>query len=117
MATYLEALRERVLIYDGATGTSLHARDLGPDDFGGAQLEGCPEVLNATRPDVIHDLHESFFAVGADVVETNSFGGMPWVLAEYGIAGRAEELNRASARIAKEVASGYGGFVAGSLGP
>ena len=117
MSTFIDAVRERVVIYDGATGTSLHARDLGPDDYGGAQLEGCPEVLNATRPDVIADLHESFFLAGADVTETNSFGGMPWVLAEYGIADRAEELARDSARIAKEVAVAHGGWVAGSLGP
>src|SRR5918911_3777019 len=107
MGTFLDAVRERVVIYDGATGTNLHKRDLTVDDYGGAQFEGCPEILNDTRPDVIHDLHDSFFAVGSDVVETNSFGGFSTVLAEYGIAERAHELAVKSAKIAKEVATGY----------
>ena len=76
--SFLDALRERVLVYDGATGTNLQLRDLGPDDFGGAALEGCNEVLVATRPDVIRDLHASFFDVGVDV----------------GLPHRADELRR-----------------------
>ncbi|MEY2397863.1 MAG: 5-methyltetrahydrofolate--homocysteine methyltransferase, partial [Actinomycetota bacterium] len=75
MRDYLEAVREHVVVFDGATGTNLHARNLTLDDFGGPQFEGCPEILNVTRPDVIRDLHASFFDVGCDVVETNSFGG------------------------------------------
>ncbi len=118
MTTYLEALRERVVIFDGATGTNLQLRDLGPDDFGGPTLEGCNELLCDTRPDVVADLHRSFFDVGVDVVETNSFGSLPWVLAEYQIAHRTRELATRSARIARDVASGYPGvWVAGSLGP
>jgi len=117
MADYLDAVRERVVVYDGATGTNLQLRGLTADDFGGPVLEGCNELLVVTRPDVIAELHESFFAVGVDVVETDSFGSLPWVLAEYGIASRARELAAASARIAREVASGHGGLVAGSLGP
>ena len=119
MTSYLDAVRERVVIYDGATGTNLHKRELTVDDYGGAQFEGCPEILNDTRPDVIHDLHDSFFAVGCDVVETNSFGAFSVVLAEYGIPERAHELAVKSARIAREVASGYGAdkWVAGSMGP
>ncbi len=91
-------------------------------DFGGEALEGCNEMLCVTRPDVVRELHRSFLDVGVDVVETNSFGSLPLVLAEYKIAERAEELARASARLAKEVASGYSTadrprFVAGSMGP
>ena len=117
MAGYLDAVRERVVIFDGAAGTNLQLRDLSVEDYGGATYEGCPEMLNVTRPDVIANLHESFLAVGVDVVETNSFGGTPVTLAEYGIADRAHELNRRSAEIAREVASGHGAFVAGSMGP
>src|ERR1700722_10565418 len=122
MTTYLEALRERVVVFDGATGTNLQLRDLGPDDFGGPALEGCNELLCDTRPDVVSDLHRSFFDVGVDVVETDSFGSLPWVLAEYGIAERTRELALKSARIAREVASGYATpdgprWVGGSLGP
>jgi 5-methyltetrahydrofolate--homocysteine methyltransferase len=119
---YLDAARERVVVYDGATGTSLQLLDLSADDFGGPELEGCWEVLNATRPDVVADFHRSFLDVGVDVVETNTFGAFAVPLAEYGIAHRAEELARAAARIAKDVASGYSTpdrprWVAGSIGP
>ncbi len=117
MPGYLEAARERVVIFDGATGTNLQLRGLSADDFGGPALEGCNEVLVRSRPEVVAELHESFFRVGVDAVETDSFGALPWVLAEYGLAADTFELARASARIAKSVASGYGGWVAGSLGP
>src|SRR5438105_7642154 len=117
MHPYLEAARERVVVYDGATGTNLQARDLSADDFGGPALEGCNEVLADTRPDVVADLHRSFFEVGVDVVETDTFGAFSVGLAEYDIADRAHELNLEAARIAKEVAGGYGGWVAGSMGP
>ncbi|MGQ0519610.1 MAG: methionine synthase [Actinomycetota bacterium] len=116
-AKYLDAVRERVVIFDGATGTNIQLRDLGPDDFGGPALEGCNEILVATRPDVIADLHRSFLDVGVDVVETDTFGAFAPVLAEYGIAERARELNLRAARIAREVADGYDGWVAGSIGP
>jgi 5-methyltetrahydrofolate--homocysteine methyltransferase len=118
-SSYLDAARSRVVVYDGATGTNIQLRDLGPEDFGGAHFEGCNEILVETRPDVIADLHRSFFDVGVDVVETDSFGSLPWVLAEYGIAEKAYELSRKSAQIAREVADGYGPdrWVAGSLGP
>jgi 5-methyltetrahydrofolate--homocysteine methyltransferase len=117
MHPYLEAARERVVVYDGATGTNLQMRDLTADDFGGPALEGCNEILVDTRPDVVADLHRSFFEVGSDVVETDTFGAFSVVLAEYGIADRAHELNVKATQIAKEVASGYGGWVAGSMGP
>ncbi len=119
---YLDAVRERVVIYDGATGTNLQLRNLTADDFGGAALEGCNEILVDTRPDVIADLHRSFLDVGVDVVETDSFGSLPVTLAEYGLAERTHELNVKAARIARDVADGYhrsngGPWVAGSIGP
>jgi len=122
VAGYLDLLAERVTIFDGATGTNLQLRGLGPDDFGGPALEGCNELLVATRPDVVQDLHRSFLDVGVDVIETDSFGAFPVVLAEYGIAERAAELARRSAELAREVARGYSTpghprFVAGSIGP
>ncbi|MDQ6837611.1 MAG: homocysteine S-methyltransferase family protein, partial [Actinomycetota bacterium] len=117
-SAYLDAVAERVVIIDGAVGTNVQLRHLSADDFGGPALEGCNEILVETRPEVIADLHRSFFEVGCDVVETDSFGSLPWVLAEYGIADRTRELARASAGIARQVASGYDNrFVAGSLGP
>ena len=117
--SYIQAVHETFVVFDGATGTNLQARDLGPDDFGGPSFEGCNELLCVTRPDVIADLHKSFFDVGCHVVETNSFGSIPWVLAEYGISERARELAQAAASIARDVADSYGGdrWVAGSLGP
>ena len=72
--SYLDAARSRVVIYDGATGTNLQTRGLTADDFGGPALEGCNEMLVLTRPDVISDLHDSFLAVGVDVVEPDTFG-------------------------------------------
>src|SRR2546421_10758158 len=122
MGRFLDTLRERVVVFDGATGTNLQLRDLGADDFGGPALEGCNEILAVTRPGVIADLHRSFFEVGVDAVETDTFGAFPIVLAEYGIADRTYELNQAAASIAKEVASGYSTpdrprWVVGSIGP
>src|SRR3954454_18716565 len=117
MKSYLEAVRERVVIFDGATGTNLQRMELTADDFGGPQFEGCNEILVDTRPDAIAELHKSFFEVGCEVVETDSFGSLSYTLGEYGIADRAHELNFKAAQIAKEVASGYGGWVAGSIGP
>src|SRR5688572_13329449 len=122
MGSFLDTLRERVVVFDGATGTNLQNRDLGPEDFGGPTLEGCNEILAVTRPAVLTDLHQSFFEVGVDAVETDTFGAFPIVLAEYGVADRTFELNEAAARIAREVASGYSTpdrprWVVGSIGP
>jgi 5-methyltetrahydrofolate--homocysteine methyltransferase len=118
----LHALNERVVIFDGAAGTSLQRAGLGADDFGGPELEGCNEVLNVTRPDVVTAMHDSFLSVGVDVVETNTFGAFAVPLAEYGIAERAYELNRAAAVLACTVArdhstSDHPRWVAGSIGP
>jgi 5-methyltetrahydrofolate--homocysteine methyltransferase len=117
MRTFLDLVNERVVVYDGAFGTYIQELALTADDFGGPQFEGCNEILTVTRPDVIATMHEAHFRAGADVVETASFGAFAVPLAEYGIPERAHELSLASARIAREVADGHGGFVAGSMGP
>jgi 5-methyltetrahydrofolate--homocysteine methyltransferase len=117
MSRFLDLVNERVVVYDGATGTNLQELGLTADDFGGAELEGCTDILSVTRPDVIADLHESFFKVGSDVVETNTFGAFAVPLNEYDIPDRAHEICLASARVARDVADGYDGFVAGSMGP
>ncbi len=123
MSDYLEALAKGVVIFDGGAGTSLHAAGLGPDDFGGENLDGCAEILNVTRPDVVEGLHRSFLDVGVDVVEANTFGGFAVPLSEYGIADRAYELSAAGASIATRTVEEYRArdgrrrFVAGSIGP
>jgi 5-methyltetrahydrofolate--homocysteine methyltransferase len=123
MSGYLEAVAKGVVVFDGGAGTTLHAAGLTADDFGGTALEGCSEVLNVNRPDVVETLHRSFLDVGADAVETNTFGGFSIPLGEYGIAGRAYELAAAGAGIARRVTDEYRErdgrtrFVAGSIGP
>src|SRR6201982_3238137 len=117
-----ELLRQRVLVLDGAMGTMLQQRDLTAADFGGAALEGCNEVLVRTRPDVVLDIHRKYFAAGADIVETDTFGGTPLVLGEYGLAPEAHELNKKAAELARQAAEefakpGRPKFVAGSMGP
>ncbi len=119
---YLDAVQERVIVFDGAFGTFVQDLDLGPDDFGGPSLEGCNEMLCDTRPDVIESMHNAFLEVGVDVLETASFGSFSTVLAEYNIADRAYDLNVKAASIARRVASDYETdgrprYVAGSMGP
>ena len=97
MSSFLDALRDRVLVFDGAFGTWAQNHDLGPDDFGGAALEGCNENLVFTRPDLIRQMHDEFFAVGVDAVETATFGAFPIVLAEYDIPEVTRDLNRVAA--------------------
>src|SRR4051795_4416192 len=104
---FLDALLERVLVFDGAFGTWMQGHDLGPDDFGGEALEGCNENLVLTRPDLVARMHDEFFAVGCDAVETATFGAFPLVLNEYQIADRTFEINKRAAEIAKEVASAH----------
>jgi 5-methyltetrahydrofolate--homocysteine methyltransferase len=117
-----ELMGQRVLVLDGAMGTMLQQRDLSAQDFGGATLEGCNEVLVRTRPDVVLDIHRKYFAAGADIVETDTFGGTPLVLAEYGLSAEAHELNKKAAELARQAAEefakpGRPKFVAGSMGP
>ncbi|MGD9704743.1 MAG: methionine synthase [Acidimicrobiia bacterium] len=120
---YLDAVAQRVIVFDGAFGTYVQGLDLTADDFGGPELEGCNEMLCLTRPDVIRSMHDAFFAVGVDAVETASFGSFGVVLNEYSIPEKTHELNVAAARLAREVADGYEGrdgksrYVAGSIGP
>jgi 5-methyltetrahydrofolate--homocysteine methyltransferase len=119
-SSLLDALRERVVVADGAMGTMLQEHDLGLDDFEGH--EGCNEVLNVTRPDVVRAVHDAYFAVGVDAVETNTFGANLANLGEYGIADRIHELSLAGARLAREVAEGWSTpdrrrWVIGSVGP
>jgi 5-methyltetrahydrofolate--homocysteine methyltransferase len=122
VTTFLELVAQRVVVYDGATGTWLQGRELTLDDYGGEALEGCTDYLGITRPDVIGELHAAYFEVGADVVETNTFGAFGVPLAEYDMAERSHEIALANARIAREVADSFSTpdrkrYVAGSLGP
>lgn len=118
MSRYLDAVRDRVVVFDGGSGTWLQAEDLTEDDFGGPELAGCNEILNVSRPDIIKRLHRSYLEVGADVVETNTFGGFATPLGEYNLGDRAYELAVTGANIARQVADEFRDrFVAGSMGP
>jgi len=117
-----DLLAQKILVLDGAMGTMLQQRNLNAADFGGAALEGCNENLVRTRPDVVLDIHRKYFEAGSDIVETNSFGGAPIVLAEYGLAADAHALNKRAAELARQAADelsapGKPRFVAGSMGP
>lgn len=120
---FIEAIKERVIVFDGAFGTFVQDLNLVADDFGGASLEGCNEMLCLTRPDVIEAMHTAFFEAGVDAVETASFGSFSTVLTEYDIPEKAYELNVAAASIARRVADtfeqrdGRPRYVAGSMGP
>jgi 5-methyltetrahydrofolate--homocysteine methyltransferase len=118
--TLRQALRDRVVVADGGMGTMLQAASPSLEDFEGH--EGCNEVLNVTRPDIVRGVHEEYFAAGSDCVETNTFGANLANLGEYGITERIEELSEAGARIAAEVAAGLSTperprWVLGSMGP
>src|SRR2546428_6795344 len=99
-----DALATRILVLDGAMGTMLQQRHLTAADFGGPALDGCNENLVRTRPDVVLDIHRLYLEAGADIIETNSFGGTPIVLGEYGLAADALELNRRAAELARQAA-------------
>jgi 5-methyltetrahydrofolate--homocysteine methyltransferase len=119
---YLDALQERVLIFDGAMGTSLQTMNLTADDFGGEQYNGCNDFLVITAPDAVAAVHRSFLEVGVDVLETDTFRSNRLTLAEYGLQERTLEINRRAAEIARVLAdefsqTGQPRFVAGSMGP
>ncbi len=119
-STYLDTVRERVLFFDGAMGTSIQGCDLTAEDFGGK--EGCNDYLTLTRPHIIEEIHSSFMEVGCNVLETNTFNASRLRLAEYGLEDKLYELNFAAAQIARRVADRYTTpenprFVAGSMGP
>lgn len=122
MKSFLDILNEKIIVFDGATGTHLQNQHLTADDFGGEHLNGCNEYLVVSKPSAVERVHSDYLEAGADVIETNSFGGTSIVLAEYGLADRAYELNLRAAQIAKRVAHDFSTpshprFVAGSMGP
>ena len=122
MSVDLDTVAAGVVVFDGGTGTTFQRASLTADDFGGPEFEGCNELLNVTRPDIVAELHQSFFDAGVDVVETNTFGAFAVPLDEYGIGDRAYELTAGGAEIAREVAdrsstSERRRWVAGSMGP
>src|SRR5262249_57635148 len=102
MSRLRQALLDRILVLDGAMGTMLQAANLSAADFGGPQYEGCNEHLNLTRPDVVAGVHRAYRQAGADLICTNTFGCAPYVLGEYGLAGRAHQVALAAARIAPQ---------------
>jgi len=119
---YLDALNSRVLVFDGAMGTNIQRYNLTADDFGGRSLEGCNDHLVLTRPDVIQAIHESFLAVGCDVVETCTFQSTPRRLEEWGLGDKVQAMNVAAARVARAACDKFATpdqprFVAGSIGP
>lgn len=116
--SFLDTLKEKVIIFDGAMGTSIHSLNLTLDDY--LNYENCPEILVVSKPDAIKEIHATYFDVGCDIVETDTFGGSPVVLAEFDLQDRAYELNKKAAEIAREVASSYTDkprYVSGSIGP
>jgi 5-methyltetrahydrofolate--homocysteine methyltransferase len=111
-----------VLVFDGAMGTNLQVQNLTAEDFGGAEYEGCNEYLVHTKPEAVEKVHRGFLEAGADVIETDTFGGTSIVLAEYDLADQAYYLNKTAAELAKRLATEYSTpekprFVAGSMGP
>ena len=118
------ALDERILVLDGATGTAMQDANLTAEDFGGEELDGCNENLVFTRPDVVKEVHRTYLAAGADIVETNTFGATPLVMAEYELQDLTLQANLGAARIAREACAEFDAqtpgkmrFVAGSMGP
>src|SRR5687768_6606001 len=119
---YLELLKERVLIFDGAMGTSIQQLGLTAADFGGIDLEGCNDYLVITRPDAIEGIHAAYLEAGADVLETDTFRSNRLTLREYGLQDRVIEINKAAALLARRVADRFSTpdrprMVAGSIGP
>lgn len=122
MQSFIQLLNERVLIFDGATGTNLQTQNLSVDDFGGKEFEGCNEYLIFTKPEAVRKVHLDFLEAGADIIETNTFGSNEIVLAEYNLQHLTYEISRKAARLAKDLALDFSTnekprFVAGSIGP
>ena len=120
--SFYDILKERALVFDGATGSNLQTFNLTEDDFGGKEYEGCNEYLCKSKPDIVRQLHSYFLDAGCDVIETDSFGANSIVLAEYGLAEMDYDLSYRAARIAKIAAEEYSTagrrrFAAGSIGP
>jgi 5-methyltetrahydrofolate--homocysteine methyltransferase len=118
----LHSVDRPVLVFDGAMGTNLQVQNLTAEDFGGAEYEGCNEYLVHTKPEAVEKVHRGFLEAGADVIETDTFGGTSIVLAEYDLADKAYYLNKTAAELAKKLATEYSTpekprFVAGSMGP
>src|SRR5690349_4717291 len=119
---YLDALARGILVYDGAMGTNIQRWHLTAEDYGGKSLEGCNDNLVLTRPDVIQSIHESFLAVGCDVVETCTFQSTPRRLEEWGLKDKVRDINVAAGRVARAACDKFATserprFVAGSIGP
>lgn len=117
-----EQLQKRILIVDGAMGTMIQNANLTADDFGGEDYEGCNEYLSKTKPELIQSIHEQYLEAGADIIETNTFGGTALVLDEYDLGSLAFELNVASAKLARAACDKYSSpdwprYVAGAMGP
>jgi 5-methyltetrahydrofolate--homocysteine methyltransferase len=122
MSKFLEALAQRVIIYDGAMGTNIQRYQLTAQDYGGEATEGCNEYLVLTKPSVIEEIHAGFLEAGSDVIETDSFTGSRLKLDEYGLGALTYEINLTAAQIARRLADRYSTpeqprFVAGSIGP
>ena len=120
--TLKSLLGERILVLDGAAGTSIQSYSFGPEDFGGAEYEGCNEYLVLLKPEVISEIHQRFLDAGADILETHTFGATSVVLAEYDLAHEARRINREAAELARRAADAASTpekprFVAGSIGP
>src|SRR5512141_938146 len=120
---YLDALEQKVLVFDGAMGTSLQVQNLTAEHFGGEQYNGCNDYLVISYPQAVEKVHRSFLEVGVDVIETDSFRANRLTLGEYGLGDRVEEINRAAAQLARRLADEYSEktgqvrMVGGSIGP
>jgi len=120
-----QILENRILVIDGATGTQIQNLDISSEawlDENGVSQEGCNELLNASAPNLMQEVHNAYAKAGADMIKTNTFGAMPWVLDEYGMGHRAYELSKKGAKIVKEICNKYSTpdeprFVLGSIGP
>ncbi|WP_338781016.1 methionine synthase [Metabacillus sp. FJAT-52054] len=122
MSSIREQIAKRILVLDGAMGTMIQDADLTADDFGGEAYDGCNEYLILTKPDLISRIHETYLQSGADIIETNTFGGTAIVLDEYELGHLAYEINFKGAQLAKQAAEAFSSaerprYVAGSMGP